>query len=73
MGILNINSDFEDEMKRHEIKKYKKYRILYPDSYKGKIAEARGVDSNGDVTLEFKNGKQVSYHAGWLEDVITTN
>ena len=31
-------------MKRIEIEKYKKYRIIYPGSYKGKIAEARGVD-----------------------------
>ena len=59
-------------MKRIEIEKYKKYRIIYPGSYKGKIAEARGVDFNGDVTLEFKNGKQVVFHAGWLENIITT-
>lgn len=54
-------------MKREDIRKYGKYKITYPDAYKGKIAEARGVDFYGDVTLEFKNGKQVVYHATWLE------
>lgn len=55
-------------MNREDIIKYRKYKILYNDKYKGKIAEARGVDFNGDVTLEFKNGKQVIYHANWLEE-----
>ena len=54
-------------MRREDIRKYGKYKITYPDAYKGKVAEARAVNSHGDVTLEFKNGRQVIYHSSWLE------
>ena len=63
-----VMRNLDTEMKRNEIEKHKKYRITYPDKYKGKVAEALGVDFNGDVTLEFKNGRQVFYHSSWLEE-----
>ena len=55
-------------MRREEIELNARYKITFPGSYRGRIAKARFVDLNGDVTLEFKNGRRVLYHASWLED-----
>jgi len=56
-------------MNRKDIKMHKKYKITFSDRYNGRVAKCRGVDSNGDVTLEFKNGRKVICHAAWLENV----
>ncbi len=56
-------------LSRNDIQPGKKYQIMYKDSYSNRKAIARGVDSNGDVTLEFKNGSQVVYHTSWLKDI----
>ena len=44
-----------------------KYRIICDGSYKNRVATAVFVSPMGDVTLRFKNGKEVRFHAGWLK------
>lgn len=52
----------------------KQYRITYPNCYhnlrhEGKVATAVELLPCRDVLLKFNNGKQVTYHASWLEVV----
>lgn len=54
-------------MTKDEFKPNAKYKIMFKDGYSGRVALARGMDRNGDVVLEFKNGSQVCYHITWLE------
>lgn len=46
------------------------YKIIFKDKYSGRIAKAVKVSLMGDVTLKFKNGREVLYHACWLQKDI---
>ena len=56
-------------MNREDFKPDKQYKIKMPKSrYNGRVAKARGISAYNDVTLEFKNGKQVVFSICWLEN-----
>jgi hypothetical protein len=67
--LLTSLEALADSRKASDVVIGKKYRITYQGSYSGRIATAIRISSMGDVTLQFKNKSEVTYHAGWLRPV----